>query len=116
MIIEPLYQLFPEKLKKIQFNDMKTLFPTMDKFKKEVNIDFQKNNLLCPIVLDKDEVTIRSGTHRYEFFKNNYSETLCYVGDNGEETKFFQYLNIFCWKNHPIKNLTMLADLIRIGV
>jgi hypothetical protein len=90
MIIEPLYQLFPKKLKKIKFKDMKTLFPTMNKFKQEVNPDMEKNNLLCPIVLDKDGTTIRSGTHRYEFFKDKYTETLCYVGDNGEETKFFQ--------------------------
>jgi hypothetical protein len=71
---------------------MKTLFPTMDKFKQEINPDMEKNNLLCPIVLDKDGTTIRSGTHRYEFFKDKYTETLCYVGDNGEETKFFSII------------------------
>jgi hypothetical protein len=116
MIIEPLYQLFPKKLKKIQFKDMKTLFPTMDKFKQKVNPDMEKNNLLCPIVLDKDGTTIRSGTHRYEFFKDKYTETLCYVGDNGEETKFFQHLNVFCWRNHPVQKTDILVDLITRGV
>ena len=116
MIIEPLYQLFPKKLKKVQFKDMKTLFPTMDKFKKEVNPDMETNSLLCPIVLDKDGATIRSGTHRYEFFKDKYTETLCYVGDNGEETKFFQLLNVFCWRNHPLQQPNMLVDLITRGV
>ena len=54
-MLEPHYQIF---------KDMKTLFPTMEKFVKEVNPDLEKNGLLCPIVLDKDSKTIR-------FFKIN---------------------------------------------
>jgi hypothetical protein len=50
------------------------------------------------------------------FLKTNTTETLCYVGNNGEETKFFQLLNVFCWKNHPVQNPNMLVDLITIGV
>ena len=53
-MIEPYYQIFKEKLKEVKFKDMKTLFPTVDKFVKEVNPDLEKNGLLCPIVLDKD--------------------------------------------------------------
>ena len=95
-MIEPYYQIFKEKLK-------------------EVNPDLEKNGLLCPIVLDKDGVTIRSGTHRYEYFKDKYESTLCYVGDNGEETKFFQLLNVFCWKNHPVKQSDFLKSMYEKG-
>ena len=101
-MLEPHYQIFKDKLKEVKFKDMKTLFPTMNHFTKKVKPDLEKNGLLCPIVLDKN-INIRSGTHRYEYFKDKYESTLCYVGDNGEETKFFQYLNVFCWENHPVK-------------
>ena len=55
-MLEPHYQIFKDKLKEVKFKDMKTLFSTTDKFVKEVNPDLEKNGLLCPIVLDKDEV------------------------------------------------------------
>ena len=41
-MLEPHYQIFKDRLKEVKFNDMKTLFPTMDKFKKEVNPDMEK--------------------------------------------------------------------------
>jgi hypothetical protein len=41
-MIEPYYQIFKEKLKEVKFKDMKTLFPTVDKFVKEVNPDLEK--------------------------------------------------------------------------
>ena len=110
-MLEPYYQIFKERLKEVKFKDMKILFPTMDKFKKEVNPDMEKNGLLCPIVLDADGVHIRSGVHRYEYFKDKYESTLCYVGDNGDETKFFQYLNVFCWENHPVKKPEFLKSM-----
>jgi SUMO ligase MMS21 Smc5/6 complex component len=103
-MLEPHYQIFKNKLKKVKFKDMKTHFPTVDNFVEKINIDFKKNGLLCPIVLDADGLHIRSGAHRHAYFKDKYDSTLCYVGENGEETKFFQYLNVFCWNNHPIKN------------
>ena len=102
-MLEPHYQIFKDKLKEVKFKDMKTHFPTVDKFVDKINPDFKERGLLCPIVLDADGVHIRSGAHRHEYFKDKYESTLCYVGVNGEETKFFQYLNIFCWENHPVK-------------
>ena len=114
-MLEPHYQIFKDKLKEVKFKDMKTLFPTMEKFVKEVNLDLEKNGLLCPIVLDKDSKTIRSGTHRYEYFKDKYESTLCYVGNNGEETKFFQLLNVFCWRNHPVKQSDFLKSMYEKG-
>ena len=114
-MLEPHYQIFKERLKEVKFKDMKTLFPTMDKFKSEVNPDMEKNGLLCPIVLDKDGITIRSGTHRYEYFKDKHESTLCYVGVNGDETKFFQYLNVFCWRNHPVKESNFLKSMYEKG-
>ena len=33
-----------------------------------------------------------SGAHRYEYFKDKYESTLCYVGSDGDKTKFFQLL------------------------
>ena len=114
-MVEPHYQIFKEQLKEVKFKDMKTLFPTMDKFKSKVNLDMEKNGLLCPIVLDKDGVTIRSGTHRYEYFKDKHESTLCYVGVNGDETKFFQYLNVFCWRNHSVKESNFLKLMYEKG-
>jgi hypothetical protein len=73
-MIEPYYQIFKEKLKEVKFKDMKILFPTVDKFVKEVNPDLEKNGLLCPIVLDKDGVTIRSGAHRYDILKTSMNQ------------------------------------------
>ena len=115
-MLEPHYLIFKERLKEVKFKDMKMLFPTVDKFRKKVNPDIEKNGLLCPIVLDKDEVTIRSGAHRYEYFKDKHESTLCYVGTNGDETKFFQCLNVFCWKNHPVQQtdfLKLMYDLVK---
>ena len=108
MILKPYYQIFKDRLKEIKFKDMKTLFPTINKFVKEINPDLEKNGLLCPIVLDRNEIIIRSGTHRYEYFKNKYESTLCYVGKDGHETKFFQLLNVFCWRNHPVNKSDFL--------
>ena len=102
-MLEPHYQIFKDKLKEVKFKDMKTHFPTVDKFVDKINPDFKERGLLCPIVLDADGVHIRSGAHRHEYFKDKYESTLCYVGVNGEEIKFFQYLNVFCWENHPVK-------------
>ena len=34
-MLEPYYQIFKDRLKEVKFKDMKTLFPTMDKFKKK---------------------------------------------------------------------------------
>tara|TARA_R100000995_G_scaffold53770_1_gene26248 strand:- start:31 stop:393 length:363 start_codon:yes stop_codon:yes gene_type:complete len=107
-MLEPHYQIFKEKLKEVKFVNMKTHFPTVDKFVDKINPDFETNGLLCPIVLDSDKVHIRSGVHRYEYFKDKYESTLCYIGDNIVETKFFQYLNIFCWENHPVKKIELI--------
>ena len=114
-MLEPHYQIFKDQLKEVKFKDMKTLFPTMDKFKNEVNSDMKKNGLLCPIVLDKDGITIRSGTHRYEYFKDKHESTLCYVGENAEKTKFFQLLNVFCWRNHPVQKEDFLKLMYEKG-
>ena len=102
-MLEPHYQIFKNKLKEVKFKDIKTHFSTVGKFVDKINPDFKERGLLCPIVLDADGVHIRSGAHRHEYFKDKYESTLCYVGVNGEETKFFQYLNVFCWENHPVK-------------
>ena len=40
--------------------------------------------------------------------KTNMSQHYDYVGDNGDETKFFQLLNVFCWENHPVKKTEFL--------
>jgi hypothetical protein len=34
----------------------------------------------------------------------------------GRRLNFFNILNVFCWKNHPVQNPNMLVDLITIGV
>jgi len=102
-MLEPYYQIYKDKLKEVKFKKMKTHFPTVDKFVEKINPDFEQNGLLCPIVLDSDGIHIRSGAHRHEYFKDKYESTLCYIGDNIEETKFFEYLNVFCWENHPVK-------------
>ena len=49
------------------------------------------------------------------YFKDKYESTLCYVGDDGNETKFFQLLNIFCWENHPVKKTDFLKGMYEKG-
>ena len=110
-MLEPHYQIVKDKLKEVKFKDMKLLFPTIEKFKKEVDADMEKNGLLCPIVLDKDGITIRSGAHRHKYFKDKYESTLCYTTTSQKETKFFQLLNIFCWRNHPVQNPEFLKQM-----
>tara|TARA_R100001443_G_C3290791_1_gene162813 strand:+ start:224 stop:580 length:357 start_codon:yes stop_codon:yes gene_type:complete len=112
-MLKPHYQIFKERLKEVKFKDMKTHFSTVDNFVKKINPEFEKNGLLCPIVLDADSIYIRSGVHRHEYFKDKYESTLCYVGVNGDETKFFQLLNIFCWENHPVKNPEFLKSMYK---
>jgi len=112
MIIEPYYQIFKDKLKEVKFKDMKTLVSTVAKFEQEIYPDFDKNKLLCPIVLDADGVRIRSGAHRYEYFKNKYESTRCYVSTTSSEAKFLQYLNAFCWRNHPVKRIDYLMGAL----
>ena len=34
-MLEPYYQIFKDRLKEVKFKDMKTLFPTVDKFVKK---------------------------------------------------------------------------------
>ena len=114
-MLEPHYQIFKDQLKEVKFKDMKTHCPTIDKFVKKINPDFEKNGLLCPIVLDSDGVHIRSGAHRYEYFKDKYESTLCYVGENGDKTKFFQLLNVFCWRNHPVQQEDFLKGMYEKG-
>ena len=110
-MLEPHYQIFKDKLKEVKFKNMKTLFPTVDNFVQKINPDFEEKGLLCPIVLDADSVRIRSGSHRHEYFKDKYESTLCYVGNNHAETKFFQYLNVFCWENHPVKKPELIKSM-----
>ena len=110
-MLEPHYQIYKDKLKEVEFKDMKTHFPKVSSFVKKINPDFEKNGLLCPIVLDSDGIHIRSGVHIYEYFKDKHNSTLCYIGNNGEETKFFQYLNVFCWENHPVKKPEILKSM-----
>ena len=115
MIIEPYYQIFKDKLKEVKFKEMKLTSPTVSRFKKKINPDLEKNGLLCPLVLDSDGVSIRSGGHRYEYFKDKYESTLCYVGENGDKTKFFQLLNVFCWRNHPVQQEDFLQLMYEKG-
>ena len=114
-MLEPHYQIFKDKLKEVKFKNMKTHFPTVDSFSIKINSDFKERGLLCPIVLDVDGVHIRSGVHRYEYFKDKHESTLCYVGDDGNETKFFQLLNVFCWENHPVKRTDFLKIMYEKG-
>tara|TARA_R100001126_G_C4825984_1_gene149254 strand:- start:42 stop:392 length:351 start_codon:yes stop_codon:yes gene_type:complete len=114
-MLEPHYQIFKDKLKEVKFKNMKTHFPTVGSFVIKINPDFEERGLLCPIVLDADGVHIRSGVHRYEYFKDKHESTLCYIGNNGDETKFFQLLNVFCWKNHPVKKTDFLKGMYEKG-
>ena len=82
-MLEPHYQIFKDKIKKIKFKDMKTHFPPVDKFVKKINLDFEKNGLLCQIVLDADGIHIRIGVNRHQYFKDKFESTLCYVVKNG---------------------------------
>jgi hypothetical protein len=47
--------------------------------------------------------------------KTSMNQHYVYVGNNGNETKFFQLLNIFCWKNHPVKQPEFLKSMYEKG-
>jgi hypothetical protein len=99
-IVHPLYQLFPSRLELIYFDEVKLEHDTHD-FKVSIKFDMEKNGLLCPMVLDKDNV-LRSGEHRFKILTNSKlaDASLFYKIKNEAELNFLSNLNVSVWKLH----------------
>ena len=54
IVIWPLYMVFKERLQLKKFDDIKIIHNTHVEFKQIVRADVEKNGLLCPMVVDKD--------------------------------------------------------------
>lgn len=100
-IVHPLYQLFPSRLELFYFDQVKSVHGAHPDFKKSIREDMEKNGLLCPMVLDKDNV-LRNGAHRFKILsKNNLADaSLFYKTKNDAELNFLSNLNVNVWKLH----------------
>jgi len=100
-IAHPLYQLFPTRLEIIYFDQVKSVHGVHHDFKVSIRYDMEKNGLLCPMVLDKDNV-LRNGAHRFRILtKGKLADaSLFYKAKNDAELSFLSNLNVNVWKLH----------------
>jgi len=100
-IVHPLYQLFPNRLELIYFDEVKIVHGTHHDFKITIRNDMEKNGLLCPMVLDENNY-LKSGNHRFKILTKNKlaNASLFYKTKNDKETFFFSKLNIIVWMMH----------------
>ena len=104
-IAHPLYQLFPVRLELIYFDQVKSVHGVHHDFKVSIRFDMEKNGLLCPMVLDKDNV-LRNGAHRFKILtKGKLADgSLFYKARNDAELNFLSNLNVNVWKLHCANN------------
>ena len=100
-IVHPLYQLFPTRLELFYFDQVKSVHGAHPDFKTSIRLDMEKNGLLCPMVLDKDNV-IRNGAHRFKILSKGKlaDASLFYKAKNDAELNFLSNLNVNVWKLH----------------
>jgi len=99
-VIWPLYMLFKNKLKLVKFDDVVLRHGTHAEFKQTVRHDVSRNGLLCPMVLDKDNV-LRNGNHRFKVLRKHGDASLFYVAEDDAEVAFFSRMNVKVWEMHP---------------
>ena len=89
IIVHPLYQLFPSRLKLVYFDDVKTIHGAHNDFKISIRADMEKNGLLCPMVLDSNNNLI-NGTHRFKILSKNKlaDASLFYTSKDDNELNF----------------------------
>ena len=92
-VIWPLYMLFKNKLKLVKFEDVVLRHGTHAEFKQTVRYDVSRNGLLCPMVLDKDNVLRKHG-----------DASLFYVAKDDAEVNFFSRMNVKVWEMHQNVN------------
>jgi len=100
IVIWPLYMVFKERLQLKKFDDIKIIHNTHVEFKQTVRADVEKNGLLCPMVIDKDN-QLRNGNHRFKVIKKFGDASLFYVAKSDAEVNFFSRLNVLVWELHP---------------
>lgn len=97
-IVHPMYQLFPLRLelnyyKNVKINNIKY------NFQSNLKEDLEKNGLLCPMILDKNNNLTKS-TNRFLILKKFSDASLFYKTKNDKEINFFEQLNLIVWKMH----------------
>ena len=102
-VIWPLYMLFKNKLKLVKFDDVVLRHGTHAEFKQTVRDDVSRNGLLCPMVLDRDNV-LRNGNHRFKVLRKHGDASLFYVAKDDAEVNFFSRMNVKVWEMHPNVN------------
>ena len=93
-----MYQLFPLRLelnyyKNVKINNIKY------NFQSNLKEDLEKNGLLCPMILDKNNNLTKS-TNRFLILKKFSDASLFYKTKNDKEINFFEQLNLIVWKMH----------------
>ena len=101
IIVHPLYQLFPSRLKLVYFDDVKAIHGAHNDFKISIRSDMEKNGLLCPMVLDSNNNLV-NGTHRFKILSKNKlaDASLFYTSKDDNELNFLSRLNVEVWKLH----------------
>ena len=103
--MHPWYQLFPNRLELIYFDNIKVVHATHNELKNTIKEDMEKHGLLCPMVVDVNN-TLRNGNHRFKILsKLKLAEgSLFYKARDDRELNFLSKLNVVVWKLHTSKN------------
>ena len=103
-IVHPLYQLFPTRLELKYFDTIKINNEQFN-FQTKIKDDLELNGLLCPMIIDNNNV-LQKSINRFIVLKKYGDASLFYKVKNQKEINFFEKLNIIVWKKH-IENKTV---------
>ena len=103
-IVHPLYQLFPTRLELKYFDTIKINNEQFN-FQTKIKDDLELNGLLCPMIIDNNNV-LQKSINRFIVLKKYGDASLFYQVKNQKEINFFEKLNIIVWKKH-IENKTV---------
>ena len=109
----PKHQIFKKKLAVVKIEDIHCPFSTHHEFKQQIRKEIQEDGWLNPIVVTKGEghfkgkYKLHSGPHRLKYIRTQADAMMVYLCKDENEVKFFAYLNLYIWQNHP--SLTNLS-------
>ena len=97
MFLKPKKIVFESLITKIRIKDIRPnqINHNKDGVKK-LKEDINKNGLLCPLVIDKNNLLL-DGHHRYWAIKDFCSQTLVYMVRDKDMDKFLSKLNSYIW-------------------
>lgn len=97
MFLKPKKIVFESLITKIRIKDLKPNQINNNKeFVNTLKDDINKNGLLCPLVIDKNNFLL-DGHHRYWAIKDFCSQTLVYMVRDKDMDKFLSKLNSYIW-------------------